>query len=275
MAPGSAPPDAEASTWRERNPDRPVNPSSGTGSSGTSTSRIQSAAQRASAKIRAGVTKIKKDALNKDLRDLKLDIEDRVKEVAKRHSAKVLLIKKLLNLRFAYTKTRKVNLANAKLHRKAAEMNEGLSRGQRHKRADIQSALKEDPKYQDTSPEFEAELLRDLEEFRELNQTAPRVSNAACALDASLQVEKIQQELEHLHERTGTASLLLLARNSRMDTVVPSLVDTAGAKDFIPEMMGVGPGELLHEFDDWSVRKTMTAKKKSKAGTLQAEIKFD
>ena len=110
-----APP--KATTWAKRNPQKSVQP--------VRTRRKLTDAEKAGQKVRRRIKAQENDALTADLEKYKQDYEEKLVELAQKYSCKPDRLRNLLNTSSVFRKSRKVNLRNALVHRKAREENAG------------------------------------------------------------------------------------------------------------------------------------------------------
>jgi hypothetical protein len=107
-----------ADSWAERNPHKAVQPA-----------RVRARptdAQKNSQKIAAARNKEAKVTLSADILDLVATRKQQIDELATKHCVTIQHIEKLVDNSTHYKKMRAPNLANALVHMKANELNEGI-----------------------------------------------------------------------------------------------------------------------------------------------------
>ncbi|RXW12151.1 hypothetical protein EST38_g13701 [Candolleomyces aberdarensis] len=193
-----------------------------------------------------------------------------MQELAATHHRKLSYIKHLVLKDSTYRKTRAPNLQNAKFHRKAKEMNDGLPEGRRYTRDEIQEALDEDEDLQNLDSEQEAELIEELLAHRNSKKRGARANNKAAASDATAVGTAIHQEILNLYERTGARALLFITRGHINDTIVPMWASSGDTQAFIHDVLGMTAVEFGQKLELWSC--TVGAKRqKTTVQKLQSE----
>jgi hypothetical protein len=104
-------------TWAERNPQKKVQ--------AVRTRRKLTDAEKAGRKIRLQAKRDENAALTADLEQYQQEMDEKLLELARKHSCKPDRLSKLLNTSSVFRKSRKANLHNAIVHKKAREENAG------------------------------------------------------------------------------------------------------------------------------------------------------
>jgi len=215
------------STWATRNPGWPVmqprQPLS-------ATEKERRTAQTASRQISAAQRKDRDALLNEAVQLLSSEFEAKVEVIAATHNITDEKVRKLLGGYKYYRNPRSTQLANAIIHDKAHEVNEGKfycslaglyshmagrARGEKLSLQQIRGLARDDPKYQDMTQDEKDELLRALTEYRTLKNTSVRAMNAAASRDVQSTLEYVFKvvSLSYVHSAD-----LQLTSDSSMDS---------------------------------------------------------
>ena len=275
-----------ADSWAERNPHKAVQPA-----------RVRARptdAQKKSQKIAAIRNKEARVMLSADILDLVATRREQIDELATKHSVTTQHIEKLVDNSTHYKKTRAPNLANALVHMKANELNEGIPEclhlwvcaklvqpglpgGSKLSLKEIKQAASDDPAYQHMSKEAKDEACAQLQAHRNLKATAARPSNASAAKDAvntmamqdrevsfisqslssNLATDAIYQfKMQALAERTGAHIITFMTRGHVDDQVVPGWYATSGTSHFFMDVLHLSAWDVLRMFEQWACAKS-------------------
>jgi len=152
-------------------------------------------AQKASKKIRLEASRVVHEAFNDAFTTFLEKRYDDLVAFAGIHNRKVEHIEKLMNTSSHYKPKRAVNLQNAKVHAKAAEVNAGRAVGDCAKLSEIRRLVKEDADLQNLSEEGEERLKSSVLELRDLKKNGARPSNKSSASDYRLEVQDINNRM--------------------------------------------------------------------------------
>ncbi|KAI6022454.1 hypothetical protein BKA83DRAFT_100747 [Pisolithus microcarpus] len=242
-------PTANKSTWAARNPGWPVmqprQPLS-------AVEKEHRSAHAASRQISAAQRKDRDVLLNEAIRSLADEFEAKVQVLATTHNVTHEKVKKLLGGHKYYRNPRGTQLANAIIHDKAHEVNEGRARGEKLSLEQIRDLARVDPKYQDMTQEEKDELLRALTEFRALKNSSVRATNSAAARDAQSTLEHIFKILDGLALRTGIYVCLFATRGHVYDSSQPFWYGTDNIMDFWEDVMDLEPDEIVRKMEQWA-----------------------
>jgi hypothetical protein len=111
------------------------------------------------------------------------------------HNRKVKHIEKLMDALSHYKPKRAVNLQNAKIHVKAAEVNEGQAPGDCAKISEIRQLVKEDPVLQNLSEKDQQMLKNLVTELWELKKNGACPSNKASAIDYHTEIKDLNDHV--------------------------------------------------------------------------------
>ncbi|KAI5997120.1 hypothetical protein EDD15DRAFT_2163036 [Pisolithus albus] len=161
-------------------------------------------------------------------------------------------VKKLLGGHKYYRNTRSTQLANAIIHDKAHEVNEGRTRGEKLSLQQIRDLAKVDPKYQEMTQDEKDELLRALTEYRALKNAGIRATNAAVAHDVQSTLERVFKILDGLALRSGIYVCLFATRGHVYDSSQPFWYGTDNVMDFWEDVLDVEPDELVRKLEQWA-----------------------
>lgn len=237
------------STWATRNPGLPVMQPRQPLSAQEKEHRSAYAASR---KISAAQRQDRDMLLNDAIRSLADEVESKVQAIAATHCITDEKVKKLLGGHKYYRNSRSTQLANAIIHDKAHEVNEGRVRGEKLTLQQIRDLAKADPKYQDMTQDEKDELLRALTEYRALKNASVRATNSAAARDAQSTLEHIFKILDGLAFRTGIYVCLFATRGHVYDSSQPFWYGTDNVMDFWEDVMDLEPDEIVRKLEQWA-----------------------
>ncbi|KAI5994767.1 hypothetical protein EDD15DRAFT_2165629 [Pisolithus albus] len=231
-------PAGNKSTWAARNPGWP------TAQSRQPLSAVEKeclSAHAASRQISAAQRKDRDTLLGEAIRSLADELEVKVQVIATTHNVTQEKVKKLLGGHKYYRNARSTQLANAIIHDKVHEVNEGdlsLSLQQ------IWDLAKVDPKYQEMTQDEKDELLHALTEYRALKNAGIRATNAAVACDVQSTLERVFKILDGLALRSGIYVCLFATCGHVYDSSQPFWYGTDNVMDFWEDVLDVEPDEL-------------------------------
>ncbi|KAI5989542.1 hypothetical protein EDD15DRAFT_2370615 [Pisolithus albus] len=222
---------ANKSTWAAHNPGWPVmqpcQPLS-------TVEKEHHSTHAASRQISAAQWKDHDALLNEAIWTLADEFEAKVQVLATMHNVTQEKVKKLLGGHKYYRNPCSMQLANAIIHDKVHEVNEGRACGEKLSLEQIRDLARVDPKYQDMTQEEKDELLHALTEHRALKNTSVRAANSAAAHDAQLTLEHIFKILDSLALRTGI------------------YYGTDNIMDFWEDVMDLEPDEIVCKLEQWA-----------------------
>ncbi|KAI5989255.1 hypothetical protein EDD15DRAFT_2171530 [Pisolithus albus] len=237
------------STWAARNPGWPVMQPREPPSAVEKECRSAHAASR---QISAAQWKDRDVLLNEAIRSLAEEFEEKVQVLATTHNVTHEKVKKLLGGHKYYRNPRGTQLANAIIHDKAHEVNEGCARGEKLSLEQIRNLARVDPKYQDMTQEEKDELLRALTEYHALKNTSVRATNSAAACDAQSTLEHIFKILDSLALRTRIYVCLFATCGHVYDSSQPFWYGTDNVMDFWEDIMDLEPDEIVRKLEQWA-----------------------
>ncbi|KAI6013627.1 hypothetical protein BKA83DRAFT_4130284 [Pisolithus microcarpus] len=244
-----AKPAGNKSTWAARNPGWPVTQPR---QPLTTVEKEHHSAHAASRQISAAQRKDRDVLLNEAIRKLSDEFEAKVQVVATTHNVTQEKVKKLLGGHKYYQNPRGTQLANAIIHDKAHEVNEGRACGEKLTLQQIQGLARADPKYQDMTQDEKDELLRALTEYWALKNTSVRATNSAAARDVQSTLEHIFKILDGLALRTGVYVCLFATRGHVYDSSQPFWYGTDNVMDFWEDVMDLEPDEIVRKMEQWA-----------------------
>ncbi|KAI6154664.1 hypothetical protein BKA82DRAFT_4382535 [Pisolithus tinctorius] len=237
------------STWATQNPGRPVmqprQPLS-------AVEKDHRSAHAASRQISAAQRRDRDTLLNDAIQSLANEFEMKVQAVATTHNVTSEKVKKLLGSHKYYQNPRSTQLANAIIHDKANEVNEGRARGEKLSLQQIRELARVDPKYQDMTQDEKDELLRALTEYHTLKNVSVRATNSAAARDAQSTLEHVFKILDGLALRTGIYACLFATRGHVYDSSQPFWYGTDNVMDFWEDVMDLEPDEIVRKLEQWA-----------------------
>ncbi|KAI5996962.1 hypothetical protein EDD15DRAFT_2163184 [Pisolithus albus] len=231
-------PAGNKSTWAARNPGWPI--------------MKPRHAHAASRQISAAQWKDRDVLLNEAIRSLADEFEAKVQVLATTHNVTHEKVKKLLGVHKYYRNPRGTQLANAIIHDKAHEVNEGRARREKLSLQQIRDLAKVDPKYQDMTQDEKDELLHALTEYRALKNVSVRATNSAAARDAQSTLEHIFKILDGLALRTRIYVCLFATRGHVYDSSQPFWYGTDNVMDFWEDIMDLEPDEIVRKLEQWA-----------------------
>ena len=211
--------DSDKLTWAARNLGRPVLPPRSHPS--------QQKCTRAERQIRTEANRLRNEALQDALSNLRQTLDEGLQKIAQDHNKDVATIRNL----FFYSKHTKYHakpsLGNALVSFKAEQLNEGTyafyiyhcsnayhihvgkHEGEKARLPEIREALRDDPDLQDLTKADEEDLLDRLLEKRGMKLTGVRASHTAASLDKQSTIQAIRELVRLIHT---TCHLLILFR---------------------------------------------------------------
>ncbi|KAI6020729.1 hypothetical protein BKA83DRAFT_94124, partial [Pisolithus microcarpus] len=180
------------------------------------------------------------------------ELEAKVQVIATTHNVMHKKVKKLLGSHKYYRNPHSTQLANAIIHDKAHEVNEGRVHGDKLSLQQIRDLAKVDPKYQEMTQDEKDELLCALTEYRALKNTSVCATNSAAAHDVQSTLEHIFKILDGLALRTGLYVCLFTTRGHVYDSSQPFWYGMDNVMDFWEDVMNVEPDELVHKLEQWA-----------------------
>ncbi|KAI6153015.1 hypothetical protein BKA82DRAFT_4302010 [Pisolithus tinctorius] len=190
--------------------------------------------------------------LNDAIQSLANEFEMKVQAVATTHNVTSEKVKKLLGGHKYYQNPRSMQLANAIIHDKANEVNEGRARGEKLSLQQIRELARADPKYQDMTQDKKDELLHALTEYRTLKNVSVRTTNSAAARDAQSTLEHVFKILDGLALRTGIYACLFATCGHVYDSSQPFWYGTDNVMDFWEDVMDLEPDEIVRKLEQWA-----------------------
>ncbi|KAI6167585.1 hypothetical protein EDD17DRAFT_1750942 [Pisolithus thermaeus] len=236
-------------TWAARNPGWPVmqprQPLS-------TVEKEHRSAHAASRQVSAAQRKDRDALLNEAIRSLADEFEAKVQVIATTHNVTHEKVKKLVGGHKYYWNPCSTQLANAIIHDKAHEVNEGRVRGEKLTLQQIRDLARVDPKYQGMTQDEKDELLRALTEFHALKNTSVRATNSAAACDVQSTLEHIFKILDGLALCTGIYVCLFATRGHIYDSSQPFWYGTDNVMDFWEDVMDLEPDEIVCKLEQWA-----------------------
>ncbi|KAI6139514.1 hypothetical protein BKA82DRAFT_4517618 [Pisolithus tinctorius] len=237
------------STWATQNPGQPVmqphQPLS-------TVEKDHCSAHAASRQISAAQRRDRDTLLNDAIQSLANEFEMKVQAVATTHNITSEKVKKLLGSHKYYQNPRSTQLANAIIHDKANEVNEGRARGEKLSLQQIRELARADPKYQDMTQDEKDELLHALTEYRTLKNVSVRATNSAAARNAQSTLEHVFKILDGLALHTGIYACLFATRGHVYDSSQPFWYGTDNVMDFWEDVMDLEPDEIVRKLEQWA-----------------------
>ncbi|KAI6015773.1 hypothetical protein BKA83DRAFT_4498456 [Pisolithus microcarpus] len=206
----------------------------------------------ASRQISAAQRKDHDTLLNEAIRKLSDEFEVKVQVVATMHNITQEKVKKLLGGHKYYRNPRGMQLANAIIHDKAHEVNEGRACGEKLTLQQIWGLVRADPKYQDMTQDEKDELLCALTEYRALKNMSVRATNSAATRNVQSTLEHIFKILDGLALHTGVYVCLFTTRGHVYDSSQPFWYGTDNVMDFWEDVMDLEPDEIVRKMEQWA-----------------------
>ncbi|KAI6160109.1 hypothetical protein EDD17DRAFT_1606795 [Pisolithus thermaeus] len=192
--------------------------------------------------------------LNKAIQLLADEFEAKVQVIATTHNVTHEKVKKLVGGHKYYQNPHSTQLANAIIHDKVHEVNEGAGhvQGEKLTLQQIQDLARVDPKYQGMTQDEKDELLRALTEFHALKNTSIHATNSAAACDVQSMLEHIFKILDGLALHTGIYVCLFATRGHIYDSSQPFWYGTDNVMDFWEDVMDLELDEIVHKLEQWA-----------------------
>ncbi|KAI0038358.1 hypothetical protein FA95DRAFT_1505777 [Auriscalpium vulgare] len=211
-------------------------------------------AEKAQRKLNLAAAKIKSKALGEALDAFLVEQDVKLDKLAETHCVKRSYLDTQVNHRSNYTKSRAPSFANALVHYKAVQVNEGEYQPSKLLKNCIKDMLAEDEdlKPDNISEELHAEIMKNFIAYREGKKVGVRVSNKSAAQDARCTFENVNTELGNLTERVGTKSILFVTRSSISDSIAPGWFATSDSVDFLNDILGLDPWDVTRKFELWA-----------------------
>ncbi|KAJ7239782.1 hypothetical protein B0H12DRAFT_1074942 [Mycena haematopus] len=180
--------------------------------------------------------------------------------------------RKLLANSTQYNTTRGMTLYNAIRHdlsvqakdrgdvKTALDLNDDLADGEYER---IKAGLSE----ADTK-----RLFDQLQEHRELSHKGVRATNKAAALDAIGNINRIQDVLMNLYERTGVRGVAMFTRGHPDDPTIPYMVDSDETRKFFEQALGMSEMDVLRKLEYWACTRDKALKTNNHLDTVRKEI---
>ncbi|KIK11360.1 hypothetical protein PISMIDRAFT_19579 [Pisolithus microcarpus 441] len=163
--------------------------------------------------------------LSEAIRSLADELEAKVQVIATTHNVTHEKVKKLLGGHKYYRNPRSTQLANAIIHDKAHEVNEGRARGDK----------------------------LSLQQIRDLAKNASvRATNSAAVRDVQSMLEHIFKILDRLALQTGLYVCLFATHGHVYDSSQPFWYGMDNVMDFWEDVMNVEPDELVRKLEQWA-----------------------
>ncbi|KAJ2922160.1 hypothetical protein H1R20_g14939, partial [Candolleomyces eurysporus] len=219
------------------------------------------------------VTQEKAEQFTSDIKKFMEELQAGMKELASKHSKTEAYVKLIVMCKTHYKKKRKVNLYNAKIAQKSKELNDGRPPGHKASLAEIRAAVREDEDMEGLSSDKEEALREELEESRGLKEKGARISNRAATLDAGHIFQRMDEEMDALHERTGVVSLAFMAQSHINDSTPPGFIVSGGAAKFCLEVLRMSPDIITHQLELYACMRSTKKANPESLGNLQKSCK--
>ncbi|KAF8335256.1 hypothetical protein F5887DRAFT_829706, partial [Amanita rubescens] len=231
-------------TWAKRLPTAVVQPIR------SRVYRPRTHAERQTIKMRSAQIKENGEALLAEVKAFHVLRDKLVEELAEKFRKKEDYIRVLLCSSSTLKSTRKPNLKNAILHKKAKELNE---EGNRLKLLEVQNMINIEEIMQELTADEKSELLQELEDHRDLKKKGARASNISAAQDGMrFTIQRLSQEADNLASRTGAHVFLFASRGDVRDSGIPGWIATANTESFFTEVLKIDAWSLLRQFENWA-----------------------
>ncbi|KAJ7574181.1 hypothetical protein C8J56DRAFT_902593 [Mycena floridula] len=231
-------------THAQRHPELPVQPVK------ERVKKTISDAQKQSMAVGRAVAQEQRAKLHARLLDFVKEQEEKLELIAQEEGVTVAHCHDLLGT--ALKQKRKVNLHNALVSLKSAELNEDRAPGEKLKLKEIQAAVAADETMKDVSTTEAAKVKELLAEKRLLKAQGARVSHASEAKDITAFMRRMADESFNLHQRTGAISFGFVTRAAVDCTATPGWWATGNATDFVKEKLNVTMWDLMRTFETWT-----------------------
>ncbi|KAI6135982.1 hypothetical protein F5141DRAFT_995517 [Pisolithus sp. B1] len=221
----------------------------------------------ASRQISAAQWKDHNILLNEAIWSLADEFEAKVQVIATTHNITHEKVKKLLGGHKYYWNPCGMQLANAIIHDKVYEVNEGKhllfsfgsslhmtghAHGEKLTLQQIRDLVRVDPKYQDMTQDEKDELLCALTEYWALKNTSVRATNSAATCDAQSMLEHVFKILDGLALCTGVYICLFATCGHFYDSSQPFWYGTDNVMDFWEDVMDLEPDEVVCKMEQWA-----------------------
>ncbi|KAJ7572099.1 hypothetical protein C8J56DRAFT_809579 [Mycena floridula] len=231
-------------THAQRHPELPVQPVK------ERVKKTISDAQKQSMAVGHAVAQEQRAKLHARLLDFVKEQEEKLELIAQEEGVTVAHCHDLLGT--ALKQKRKVNLRNALVSLKSAELNEDRAPGEKLKLKEIQAAVAADETMKDVSTTEAAKVKELLAEKRLVKAQGARVSHASEAKDITAFMRRMADESFNLHQRTGAISFGFVTRAAVNCTATPGWWATGNATDFVKEKLNVTMWDLMRTFETWA-----------------------
>ncbi|KAK6977267.1 hypothetical protein R3P38DRAFT_2438100, partial [Favolaschia claudopus] len=181
-----------------------------------------------------------------------------VTDLAAKHGFKEKLVRQRAGLAGGRRKsTRKPSLLRAKIHYLGKKLNRGLRPGEKVALEVLrQRALDEnDPEFVDMSEARKKDLIQGVLDHRELKVSGTRATNKAAQVGAENSLERMNDEVQYLYRSCGMQGFSFFSKGHVQDTTNPRIIQSAGALDFIREVIGMDPMDFNAKFEQWACAK--------------------
>ncbi|KAF8133488.1 hypothetical protein K438DRAFT_1787631 [Mycena galopus ATCC 62051] len=242
---------------RERNPlapQQPVKPSTG----GKARRKEGSSALEGTKNARAAVLKESRSKLKERVQEFRNGMEKEVKAVAAELELDVKEVDKSFRAVSGYKQKRGLSIWDAKVWRKAKEVNAGKPAGQRLRAPEIQELVRKDDKENPLSKEESSTLMAEYKAYKDALDKGTRVSNKEAAQDVGWVVEKVyddvvtdfefRMKLLNMEARTGAGAFMVTAGANVTDTIMPACVGSEMSLAFCSKVLKMTPTELAGKF---------------------------
>ncbi|KAI6113497.1 hypothetical protein EDD17DRAFT_1497932 [Pisolithus thermaeus] len=190
--------------------------------------------------------------LNEAIWSLADEFEAKVRLIATTHNVTHKKVKKLVGGHKYYQNPHGTQLANAIIHDKVHEVNEGHIQGEKLTLQQIQDLARVDPKYQGMTQDKKDELLRALTEFHALKNTSIRATNSAAACNVQSMLEHISKILDGVALHTGIYMCLFATHGHIYDSSQPFWYGTDNVMDFWEDVMDLEPDKIVCKLEQWA-----------------------
>ncbi|KIO01226.1 hypothetical protein M404DRAFT_69588, partial [Pisolithus tinctorius Marx 270] len=237
------------STWATQNPGQPVMQPCQSLSTVEKDHRSVHAASR---QISAAQQRDHDTLLNDAIQSLANEFKMKVQAIATTHNITSEKVKKLLGSHKYYQNPCSMQLANAIIHNKANEVNEGCAHGEKLSFQQIWELARADPKYQDMTQDEKDELLRALTEYHTLKNVSVCTTNSAVVCDAQSTLEHVFKILDGLALHTGIYACLFATCGHVYNSSQPFWYGTNNVMDFWEDVMDLEPNEIVRKLEQWA-----------------------
>ncbi|KAG1805955.1 uncharacterized protein BJ212DRAFT_1283120 [Suillus subaureus] len=188
--------------------------------------------------------KIKKDQRTAIIKHL----HNAVASLSLTHNVTPKYINDMISSQTKYHTAHKVTLANALIHAKAKEVNNGKPNyfafscsyiyillqqdSSRYILPELHKMVAEDADMQDLTRDEKAAYVAILSEHCDKKVSSVQANNIATAQDVLTTTERVVKELNNLHVRTGTYGTLFVVQGHINDTIQSTMHGTDNSEDF-------------------------------------------